>query len=123
MKPRDEDLRATQTHRAFWLRRFGILLLLLTVFSLSALTVVYWTLRGRTVEVPNVVSYEESAAQDRLEEDGLIMRVRSRTPHADIPAGQVCDQSPRAGTTVKSGQIVRVSLSLGAPVALPTRND
>jgi beta-lactam-binding protein with PASTA domain len=123
MKPRDEDHQGHQIRRAFWLRRFGILLLLLTVFSLSALTVVYWTLRGRTVEVPNVISYEESAAQDRLEDDGLIMRVRSRIPHADIPAGRVCDQLPRAGTTVKSGQIVRVSLSLGAPVALPTRND
>jgi beta-lactam-binding protein with PASTA domain len=87
------------------------------------LTVVYWTLRGRTVEVPNVISFEEAAAQDRLEDDGLIMRVQSRIPHADIPAGRVCDQSPRAGTTVKSGQIVRVSLSLGAPVALPTRSD
>ena len=123
MKPMDEGHQAPQTYRAFWLKRVAVLLLLILVFSLSALTVVYWTLRGRTVEVPNVVSYEESAAQDRLEDDGLIMRVRSRTPHADIPAGQVCDQSPRAGTTVKSGQIVRVSLSLGAPVALPTRND
>ena len=123
MKPRDEDLQAPQTHRAFWLRRVGVLLLLVTVFGLSALTVVYLTLRGRTVEVPSVISYEESAAQDRLEDDGLIMRVRSRMPHAEIPAGRVCDQSPRAGTTVKSGQIVRVSLSLGAPVALPTRND
>lgn len=123
MKPMDEGHQAPQSYPAFWLKRVAVLLLLVVVFSLSALTVVYWTLRGRTVEVPNVVSYEESAAQDRLEEDGLIMRVRSRTPHADIPAGQVCDQSPRAGTTVKSGQIVRVSLSLGAPVALPTRND
>lgn len=123
MKPMDEGHQAPQSYPAFWLKRVAVLLLLVVVFSLSALTVVYWTLRGRTVEVPNVVSYEESAAQDRLEEDGLIMRVRNRTPHADIPAGQVCDQSPRAGTTVKSGQIVRVSLSLGAPVALPTRSD
>ncbi|MFZ4628726.1 MAG: PASTA domain-containing protein [Blastocatellia bacterium] len=123
MKPMDEGHQAPQTYRAFWLKRVAVLLLLVTVFSLSALTVVYWTLRGRTVEVPNVISYEESEAQDRLEDDGLIMRVRSRIPHADIPAGQVCDQSPRAGTTVKSGQIVRVSLSLGAPVALPTRSD
>jgi beta-lactam-binding protein with PASTA domain len=123
MKPRDEDLQGLRNHRAFWLRRVAVLLLLVAVFSLSALTVVYWTLRGRTVEVPNVISYEESEAQDRLEDDGLIMRVRSRTPHAEIPAGRVCDQSPRPGTTVKSGQIVRVSLSLGAPVALPTRND
>ena len=123
MKPRDEDLQGLRNHRAFWLRRVAVLLLLVAVFSLSALTVVYWTLRGRTVEVPNVISYEESEAQDRLEDDGLIMRVRSRTPHEEIPAGRVCDQSPRPGTTVKSGQIVRVSLSLGAPVALPTRND
>ena len=123
MKPRDEVLQGPLTRRAFWLRRVAVLLLLVTVFSLSALTVVYWTLRGRTVEVPHVISFEESAAQDRLEDDGLIMRVRSRIPHADIPAGRVCDQSPRAGTTVKSGQIVRVSLSLGAPVALPTRSD
>jgi beta-lactam-binding protein with PASTA domain len=104
------------------IKRFLGLLLLIGLFGASAFTVVYWTLRGRAVEVPNVISQDEPKAQDWLEAQGLIMRVSSRVPHDEVPAGRVCDQVPRAGTIVKSGQIVRVSLSLGAPVALPPRN-
>lgn len=91
------------------------LLLLGSLFGLSALLVVYVSLRGRTVSVPSLVLMKESTAQEKLEEYGLIMQVRGRAPHPQVPVGAVADQFPVAGAIVKTGQIVRVTLSTGSP--------
>ncbi|MFN9741046.1 MAG: PASTA domain-containing protein [Acidobacteriota bacterium] len=98
------------------------MLLLAALFGFSALVVFYLSLRGRTVKVPNIVSLKEAVAQDELEDNGLIMQVRGRAPHQQIPFGAVADQSPAAGTVVKTGQLVRVTLSTGMPPPEPGRN-
>jgi beta-lactam-binding protein with PASTA domain len=92
----------------------GILAL---VFSASAGVVMYFVLRGRTVEVPNLVGKPEAAAESLLEDAGLRMMTRSRAHHDKIPENSVTDQEPPPGTMVKTGQLVRVSLSLGASPA------
>lgn len=102
--------------------RLSALLLLAGVFVISAALAGYFSLRGRTVKVPQVVTLKELAAQDRIESNGLIMQVRGRTPNDTVPAGAVCDQFPSAGTVVKTGQYVRVMISLGAPSPLPGQN-
>ena len=96
--------------------------MLIVLFGVSAMVVFYLSLRGRTVRVPNIVSMKESIAQDELESSGLIMQVRGRAPHQQIPFGAVADQSPAAGSVVKTGQLVRVTLSQGAPLPEPGRN-
>lgn len=73
----------------------------------------YLAVRGRTVEVPNVVGKSEAAAREELDEAGLRMDFKSKTHNDKAPANTISDQSPSAGTTVKTGQIVRVSVSLG----------
>jgi serine/threonine-protein kinase len=83
------------------------------VFFLSAAAVAYLSFRGRTVEVPNVVGKSESEAEDELQDAGLRIKVVSRV-HDVAAAHSVLDQSPKAGNVVKTGQIVRVSVSLGA---------
>ncbi|MGH9766826.1 MAG: PASTA domain-containing protein [Blastocatellia bacterium] len=90
--------------------------LLAGVFFVSAGTITYLAVRGRTVEVPNVVGKSEEVAAKELDNAGLVMRVKSRAPDK-APANTISDQSPSAGTTVKTGQIVRVSVSLGAAPA------
>ena len=75
----------------------------------------YLALRGRTVEVPNVVGKTEAAAADELEDSGLRIQVKSRAHNEKVPLNVVSDQEPPAGTIVKTGQLVRVGLSLGAP--------
>lgn len=97
------------------LQRLLTVLLLLGVFMLSAGTIMYLAWRGRTVEVPNVVGKSEEAATDELEGYGLRMQVKSRSHNEEVPSNSVSDQSPPAGSVVKTGQLVRVSLSLGAP--------
>ncbi len=75
----------------------------------------YLALRGRTVEVPNVVGKTEEAAAEELEDSGLRIQVKSRAHNEKVPLNVVSDQEPAAGTIVKTGQLVRVGLSLGAP--------
>jgi beta-lactam-binding protein with PASTA domain len=89
--------------------------LLLGAFLFSAVTVMYFALRGRTVEVPNLVGKSEEDAASELEDSGLRIQLKSRAHHEQIPLNAVTDQEPPAGAVVKTGQLVRVSLSLGAP--------
>ncbi|MCG3159540.1 MAG: hypothetical protein JMDDDDMK_00529 [Acidobacteria bacterium] len=96
--------------------------LLASVFFLSAGTITYLAVRGRTVEVPNVVGKSKEAAREELDDAGLRMDVKSSAYNDKAPANTISDQSPSAGTTVKTGQIVRVSLSLGAPSPTPRGN-
>jgi eukaryotic-like serine/threonine-protein kinase len=99
------------------LKRLMTLVLLSCIFAVSFLTVVYFVLRGRTVEVPNVVGKSKNDAVIELEDKGLRMHIRSRVQNNSIPFDAVIDQYPTPGTTVKSGQLVRVSLSGTPPPA------
>lgn len=96
-------------------RRLLAMGILVAVFGLSATGVMYLALRGRTVQVPDLIGKTEEQAEGLLADSGLRMDVRSRTRHEKIPEHAVSDQSPAPGTTVKTGQLVRVSVSLGAP--------
>jgi eukaryotic-like serine/threonine-protein kinase len=91
--------------------------LLAVVFIFGAGVITYLAVRGRTVAVPNVVGKSKEAAREELDEAGLRMHVKSEAPNDKAPAGSVTDQSPSAGTIVKTGQIVRVGISRGAAPA------
>jgi beta-lactam-binding protein with PASTA domain len=95
-------------------QRLLIVVLLAGVFFLSAAIVAVLSFRGRTVEVPNVVGKSESEAAEELQDAGLRIKVTNRVHNTTVGAASVIDQSPAAGAIVKSGQIVRVSISLGA---------
>jgi serine/threonine-protein kinase len=91
--------------------------LLIGVFFFGAGLITYLAVRGRTVAVPNVVGKSKWAAKTEFDEAGLRMDFKSPAYNDRAPADTVTDQSPSAGTIVKTGQIVRVSLSLGAAPA------
>jgi beta-lactam-binding protein with PASTA domain len=103
------------------LKRLLRIALMLAIFAFSALTVIYFTLKGRTVEVPNVKGKSESDAQEVLDNYGLRMGVRNYQQDKNSPINSVIDQEPAPGTTVKSGQMVRVSIN-GRPVPAPAGN-
>ena len=79
------------------LQRLLRVILLAAVFALSALTVVLFTMRGRPVEVPNVIGKTEAQAAEVLDDAGLRMQVKGRAHNDTIPANAVSDQSPAAG--------------------------
>jgi eukaryotic-like serine/threonine-protein kinase len=91
--------------------------LLALVFLFGAGAITYLAVRGRTVAVPNVVGKSKEAAREVFDDAGLRMNVKSEAYNEKTPAGAVTDQSPSAGTIVKTGQIVRVSISRGAAPA------
>jgi beta-lactam-binding protein with PASTA domain len=105
------------------LTRLLTVALLAIVFSFSLITVTCFALRGRTVEVPNVVGKSKVEAEKELDKAGLRIRIIGITDQAQIPAGApISDQTPAPGTTVKTGQQVRVSFNLGAPSPVSIRN-
>ena len=95
------------------IRRLLMVALLVVVFFLSAASVGYLSFRGHMVEVPKVVGKSESEATSELLGYGLRIKV-SKSYNDKVEALAVVDQSPAAGTVVKTGQIVRVVISLGA---------
>ncbi len=104
------------------LKRLLTVTLLAGIFGVSSLAVIYFSFRGRTVEVPNVIGKSELDAESELGDVGLGIKVISRAYNNTVPANAVNDQWPLPGTIVKTGQQVRVSLSLGAPTPAPRGN-
>ncbi len=95
-------------------------LLLALIFLGSAFAVMYFALRGRSVEVPNVVGKTEDAATEALDDAGLRMKIKGRVHNEKVEANLVSDQFPAPGTIIKTGQLVRISISMGAPTPSPT---
>ncbi len=94
--------------------------LLALIFLASAFLVMYLSLRGRSVEVPEITGKSESEAAEILDDAGLRIKVTGHSPSSRFAAETVSDQSPPPGTLVKTGQLVRVSISMGAPPPTPT---
>ncbi len=94
--------------------------LLALVFMISAFLVMYLSLRGRSVEVPEITGKSEAEATEILDDVGLRIKVTGHTPSSRFAADTVSDQSPSPGTLVKTGQLVRVSISMGATPPSPT---
>src|SRR5262249_8094561 len=88
--------------------------LLVGVYFLGAGIITYLALRRPPVEVPKEAGKSKEARREELTDAGPRRDVKREAQNDRGPAGAVSDQSPSAGTIVKTGQIVRVSVSLGA---------
>ena len=69
------------------------------------------TTATQQVQVPNVVGLQQNVAQRRLNRAGLAVRVQYIA--SSKSSGQVVDQSPITGTSVKKGSRVQITVSLG----------
>jgi eukaryotic-like serine/threonine-protein kinase len=65
----------------------------------------------KLVEVPSLVGLQQDVAQSTLDDAGLITDIEQRD--SDEPEGQVVDQHPEAGSTVKKHTTVTVVVSTG----------
>lgn len=97
-------------------------LALLALLSVLASAVCVWYILGHStnplfsrradVTVPELVGLTQEEAETALKEEGLnILWEEVYNPAVD--PGQVCAQQPAAGRTVKQGQTLTVSVSLG----------
>ena len=87
--------------------------ILAAAFFISAGLVIFLSLKGKEVTVPNLVGRSEGDAERLVEAEGLRLRVRNRTTDEKIQANLISDQIPNSGTSVKAGQVVNVTISTG----------
>lgn len=88
-------------------------IILATTFFISAGIVVFLSLKGKEVSVPNLLGKSEGDAEKMLEAEGLRLKVRNRATTEKTPANLISDQTPNSGTVVKAGQVVNVTISTG----------
>jgi len=103
----------------------GILLLaliLLLAGIASALTAMRFAVRGREVEVPDLIGKTQEEAQRILEAQRLVLRAAmGKRFNETIPEGRILDQNPKPGSRLKTNRSVRILLSLG-PRRFPVPN-
>ncbi len=87
--------------------------LLAAAFLVSAGTVVFLSLKGKEVKVPELTGKTEGEAERLLSEQSLRFKVRNRTTSEKYQEHLVSEQMPPAGSTAKAGQLVTVVVSTG----------
>ncbi len=94
------------------------------VFALLLAGSLQWTLKrftghGVVTAVPDVSHLTWESAQTALEAAGLEAEVMDSSSYSQkVPPGTVLEQYPRAGTAVKSGRTVHLTLNRWSPAAV-----
>jgi beta-lactam-binding protein with PASTA domain len=83
---------------------------LAVAFFFGLATVVYMSLQGEEVKVPELVGKNLAESRNELTSLGLQIKVRASRPSTDAP-DTVLEQLPKPGETVKTGQLIFVVTS------------
>lgn len=92
--------------------RLAALAVLAAAFLFGMAAVVYMSLHGTEVKVPEITGKDLSDSEKELALLGLIIKNRADR-FSDEKPGTVIEQLPKAGETVKTGQTIRVVTSKG----------
>ena len=94
------------------------------LFLLNVFFVTY-TMHGQTVTVPNIEGLSLKEAKNKLNNAGLEFMIADSTYKNDLPPGQVLDQSPKKGATVKKFRKIYLTVSSvsAEPVKMPNLID
>jgi serine/threonine-protein kinase len=85
------------------------ILLLIAVVAIAAVAVYFYTAAGgKEVSVPDVTGMTVDVAKTTLVDAGLELGTVTEKANADVPAGQIVSQDPKAGTTLEEGSRVNV---------------
>jgi serine/threonine-protein kinase len=68
------------------------------------------TTTAKTVTVPSVIGQKEESATSALQNRGLVVDVQDQATLDDTRDGEVIDQSPKGGTSAKSGDTVTITV-------------
>ncbi|MGI8555367.1 MAG: PASTA domain-containing protein [Pyrinomonadaceae bacterium] len=91
-----------------------IVVALAGTFLVGAISVFYLSLRGDAVKVPEVVGKDFYASENEMAALGLKLKKRA-TRYSQEKPNTVLEQLPKAGETVKTGQIISVVTSEANP--------
>lgn len=94
-------------------------LVLLNIFFVT------YTMHGQTITVPNIEGLSIKEAQEKLNVAGLVLMISDSTYRTDIKPGQVLDQSPSTGASVKKYRKVYLTVSSvsAEPIKMPNLID
>lgn len=87
-----------------------IVIALAGAFLVGLFGVVYLSLRGEEIQVPEIVGKNREEAEKELAALGLKMKKRADRYSEEKP-NTILEQSPKAGTTAKTGQQILVVVS------------
>lgn len=87
-----------------------IVVALAGAFVVGLLGVVYLSLQGKEVKVPEIVGKDYNESEKELTELGLKIKKRALR-YSQEKANTVLEQSPKAGDPVKTGQVIFVVVS------------
>ncbi len=95
------------------------------VVWLSMVWLDIWTRHDDTMTVPSVKSLDYPEAAARLEEKGLIAVLSDSVYDRSSRPGNVIEQNPKAGTVVKEGREIYLTINAFSPkmVTLPALTD
>lgn len=91
-----------------------IVIALAGTFLVGLVSVVYLSLQGKEVTVPDIVGKDFAASEDELLALGLQIKKRADRYSSEKP-NTVLEQSPKAGETLKTGNIIFVVRSKSNP--------
>lgn len=106
-----------RTGRIFWINiaLMGFVLVAVPMGALFALDV--FTRHGEKVEVPSVTGLTDEQAIRRLERAGFNVEIADSTYRQGERRGVVLDQTPKAGTEIKTERTVYLTINLkGEPM-------
>ena len=92
--------------------KLAALALLAGAFLLGMAGVVYMSLQGSEIQVPEITGKELSQSEKELASLGLKIKKRADRASSE-PPGTVIEQLPKPGETVKTGQMILVVTSKG----------
>jgi hypothetical protein len=92
------------------IRKLALLAGLLGVFLFSMATVVYMSLSGQEIKVPEIVGRDFVESEKELAALGLKIKRRAERPSTE-KINTILEQLPKPGETVKTGQLILVVVS------------
>jgi hypothetical protein len=96
------------------LSRALTVLAIMVVFAVGLVGTMLIFLSGSEVSVPEIVGKSYAESEDMLSDLGLRIKRRAER-YSEEPEGTILEQIPRAGETVKTGQMILVVVSKSVP--------
>jgi beta-lactam-binding protein with PASTA domain len=109
-------MRTTDYRRLLKLAGIALAIFLVIFFAVNDVVMPWYTQQGETTQVPSVVGLTAQAAKDSLRNTGLTPREAETRIDKQYPVGTVALQNPPAGSEVKFGRGVYLTISGGEPL-------
>lgn len=108
------------------LLHIGLMILVgLAIAWMAMLWLDKWTRHGDTIIVPSVKTFSYVKASQTLEAEGLLAILSDSVYDKRTAPGAVIEQNPKAGTVVKEGREIYLTINAFSPkmVTLPSLTD